>query len=327
MGNEKQALVTGASGFIGSHLVETLRREGWSVRCLIRRSSSRKMLPHQGVELAFGELENRDSLSRALRGITTVFHLAGRVSARRRRDFFEVNLEGTKNLLTAARTEGGLKRFIYASSLSAAGPSPDGHPRRETEEARPVSYYGESKLAAEGEVLRAGVHFPVTILRPAAVYGPGDQATLQLIRMAARGWRFQPGGADSTFSAIHVGDVVAGMILAAGEPETRSATYYLADGRVYSWGETFTLLQSLLGRKTGGRRIPWASGRAAVRLAAAVCPLSPAAFYLDKIREMDHKYWVCDISQAREALGFSPRYDLPRGLQETIEWYRTAGWL
>lgn len=327
MGNEKQALVTGGSGFIGSHLLDKLRRADWSVRCLIRETSSRRRLPREGVELAIGDLDDRDSLKEHLKGITTVFHLAGRIRARSREGFFRTNREGTVNLLEASRQAGSVKRFIYVSSLSAAGPSPDGHPLREEETARPVSFYGESKLAAEEETRRFQRNFSITILRPAAVYGPGDRETLQVVKMAERGLMFQPGGPGFTFSSLHVADLVDGIVLAAGRPDETPAAYFLADGNLYVWEETFTLLKSLLGKGSRSLKIPWAAGRNALRLAAGICPRSTAAFYLDKIREMNHKYWVCDISRARAELGFSPRHDIETGLRETIRWYREAGWL
>jgi len=327
MGIQRQALVTGASGFIGSHLAEKLRQEGWAVRCLVRESSSRDRLPREGVELAIGDLDDRDSLNKLLNGIKTVFHLAGRVRARSREEFFRANREGTRNLLEAARDAGSVERFIYVSSLSAAGPSPDGHPLREEETARPVSFYGESKLAAEQETRRFEKDFPVTILRPAAVYGPGDRETLQVVKLAGRGWQFQPGGPGFSFSALHVADVVEGIIRAAGEPAERSSVYFLADGNAYAWEETFNLMKAILGRRACSRNIPWAAGKTWLRLAARIFARPPAAFYLDKIREMSHKYWVCDISRARAGLGFAPRYNLETGLRETIEWYRKAGWL
>lgn len=327
MGDENRALVTGASGFIGSHLAGILRDRGWRIRCLLRATSSRERLPREGVEVTVGELGDRASLRDALAGVDTVFHLAGRVRGRSRGEFLAANLEGTRNLLEAAREAGGVSRFIYVSSLSAAGPSPNGLPRREEDPTRPVSLYGESKLAAEEEVRRFRDSFAVTILRPAAVYGPGDRETLQLIRMAGRGWRFQPGGAGSTFSAIHVRDVVEGIILAAGRSGGEPSTFFLADGKIHSWEETFGLLRDNLGRRACALRIPWTAGKVGIKLAAGLFPRSLAAFYLDKVREMSHKYWVCDISRARDELGFSPRYDLTVGLQETIKWYREAGWL
>ncbi len=327
MGEEKLALITGASGFIGSHLAGSLRSRGWQVRCLLRAASSRERLPREGVEVAIGELGDRASLRDALEGMDTVFHLAGRVRGRSRREFLAANLEGTGNLLEAARETRQVKRFIFVSSLSAAGPSPDGRPRREEEAPHPVSLYGESKLAAEEEAGRFRDSFAVTILRPAAVYGPGDRETLQLIRMAGRGWRFQPGGRGSTFSAVHVRDVVEGILLAAARTGEEPATYFLADGNVYTWEDTFDLLRDNLGKRTGRFKVPWTAGSAAIRFVAGLLPRSPAAFYLDKVREMSHKYWVCDITRARTELGFSPRYQLPEGLRKTIEWYREAGWL
>ncbi len=327
MENKRQALVTGASGFIGSHLAEALRGAGWSVRCLIRETSSRERLPGEGVELAIGDLTDFASLKTALTGVKTVFHLAGRVRASRREEFFRANRGGTKNLLQAAREVGGVERFVYVSSLSAAGPSPDGHLLREEEEARPVSFYGESKLAAEREALRYREDFAVRILRPAAVYGPGDRDTLEVVKMAQRGWRFQPGGPEYSFSSLHVDDVIDGILRAVEKPGGEPEVYFLADGNSHTWEETFTLLKEILGRKACRWKIPWTAGQAGLRLAAGLFPRSPAAFYLDKLREMNHKYWVCDIGRAREELGFSPRYDLSRGLRETIEWYQAAGWL
>ena len=327
MANRQQALVTGASGFIGSHLVRALRGAGWSVRCLIRETSSRERLPREGVELAIGNLADIASLKQALTGVKTVFHLAGRVRASSRDEFFLANRGGTKNLLQAARESGGVESFVYVSSLSAAGPSPDGHLLREDEEPRPVSFYGESKLAAEREALRCREDFAVTILRPAAVYGPGDRDSLEVVKMAQRGWRFQPGGAGFTFSSLHVDDVTDSILRAAGRAGGEPAVYFLADGNSYTWEETFAILREILGERACRRKIPWAAGNSVLRLAAGLFPRSPAAFYLDKLREMSHKYWVCDIGRARAELGFSPRYDFSRGLRETIEWYREAGWL
>ncbi len=327
MTNKQQALVTGASGFIGSHLAQALRGAGWSVRCLIRETSSRERLPREGVELAIGDLADPDSLKQPLTGVKTVFHLAGRVRASSREEFFRANRGGTKNLLQAAREAGEVEHFVYVSSLSAAGPSPDGHLLREDEEPRPVSFYGESKLAGERETLRCRDDFAVTILRPAAVYGPGDRDTLEVVEMAKRGWRFQPGGAGFSFSSLHVDDVIDGILRAAGRPDGEPAVYFLADGNIYTWEETFALLKEILGRGACRWKIPWTTGNAGIRLAAGIFPRSPAAFYLDKLREMSHKYWVCDIGRARAELGFSPRYELNRGLVETIEWYRAAGWL
>ncbi len=327
MGTKTKALVTGGTGFIGSHLVEALLREGWEVRALVRETSSREHLSRGDLELVIGDLTEKDTLKKSLGGVEVIFHLAGRIKGRSRDDYFRTNWLGTKNLLEAARENArGLKRFVYVSSLSAAGPSPDGHPLTEDEEARPVSFYGESKLAAEREAERYSTELPIAVLRPAAVYGPRDAETLQVIKLARWGIRFRPGRKDNIFSAVHVTDLVDALLLAADRPRAGLARYFIGDGNQYHWKGTFDILFSLLGKRAAVT-IPWKPAQAAVRILAAVCPRSQAAFYLDKIGEMSHNYWVCDISRARRELGFQPRYDLKRGLQETIQWYRTAGWL
>ena len=328
MGNNRKALVTGGTGFIGSHLIEALLQAGWEVRCLSRETSSRQFLPRDKIEIVIGDLGDRDSLKKSLDGVNTVFHLAGRIKGRRRKDFFDTNRRGTKNLLESVREcANDLSRFIYVSSLSAAGPSPDGHLLTEDDGARPVSFYGESKLAAERETARFRDDFPIVVLRPAAVYGPRDTETLRVIKLAGWGLRFQPGRADNRFSAVHVTDLVTAILLAAENPGRGLHTYFIGDGKEYTWKETFDILASLLERKTIKLTVPWAPARATVHLLARLFPRSPAGFALDKLREMRHNYWVCDVSRAREELGFNPRYDLRSGLSETIRWYRTEGWL
>jgi nucleoside-diphosphate-sugar epimerase len=327
MGNRGQALITGASGFIGSHLARKLSQDGWSIRCLIRESSSRDRLPREGVELLVGDMGDRGSLDRSLKGVTTVFHLAGQIRARSRQEFFRANREGTKNLLKAARRAGTVERFIFVSSLSAAGPSPDGHPLREDEPPRPVSLYGESKLAAEMEALKFARDFTITILRPAAVYGPGDRETLQVIKLVNRGLKFQPGGPGFKFSSLHVADAVEGIRLAAERSPGKPAVYFLSDGNYYRWEETLDLLKNILRKKFPSLKIPWSVGKTWLSLAGKVFPRSEAAFYLDKVREMSHKYWLCDTGRIQSELRFAPGHDLKTGLRETIAWYRTAGWL
>ncbi|MFH1038507.1 MAG: NAD(P)-dependent oxidoreductase [PVC group bacterium] len=328
MSKNNKALVTGGSGFIGSHLIEALLREGWEVRALVRETSSRERLDRRGLELAVGDLTEKGSLEKSLGGVAAIFHLAGRIKARSRDEYFRTNWLGTKNLLEAAAERAGdLRQFIYVSSLSAAGPSPDGHPLTEEEEARPVSLYGESKLAAEREAERFSDRLPIAVLRPAAVYGPRDAETLQVIKLARWGVRFRPGRADNIFSAVHVADLVDAILRAAENSTPEFRAYFIGDGNKYSWRETFDLLAAVLGKKSFSLTVPWEPARAGVRLLAGLFPRSPAAFYLDKIGEMSHNYWVCNISRARKELGFNPRYDLNRGLRETVDWYRTKGWL
>jgi nucleoside-diphosphate-sugar epimerase len=326
--NYRTALVTGGTGFIGSHLVETLLQDGWRVRCLIRETSSRRFLGHDDIEFSIGTLDNKYSLINSLKGVRTVFHLAGRIKGKNREDFFKTNQEGTRNLLEAVReSKVKLDQFILVSSLAAAGPSPDGHLLNEDETPRPVSFYGESKLAAEREAEFFSNDIPISILRPPAVYGPRDTETLRLIKLAGSRLRCIPGGDKNIFSALHVSDMVDALLLASRRSDQRLRVYFIGDGKEYNWREAFSIIRKILEKNSFAITIPWGPALATIKMLARLFPRSTAGFYLDKINEMNHNYWVCSINRAQDELGFKPKYNLKEGLRDTIHWYQQAGWL
>ena len=165
-----QVLVTGSTGFIGSHLVEFLLRQGARVRCLVRSRSNLRYLKDLNVDLVTADLRNRGNWDQAIRGVDYIFHLAGVTAAATRRGYFEGNLLTTRRLVESCMHEGNqLKRFIHISSVAAGGPSRDGRPVNENQIARPISSYGHSKLAAERLVLESRLPFPVTVIRPSIV--------------------------------------------------------------------------------------------------------------------------------------------------------------
>ena len=177
-----RVLITGASGFLGSHVAEQLKSAGHDVRCLVRKTSNTRFLDELGVELAEGALHQKDSLEKAVEGVDAIIHSAGLVKARSEADFFACNTQGTANLLDAAIEHApNLKRFVHVSSLEACGPSPDGRPVPHHQE-RPVTAYGRSKLAAEKECLSRKDRLPVVLLRPGAIYGPRDNELLEAFR-------------------------------------------------------------------------------------------------------------------------------------------------
>lgn len=326
--NYRIALVTGGTGFIGSHLVESLLQNGWKVRCLIRETSSLRFLGHGEIEFSIGTLDDKTSLKNSLKGVSTVFHLAGRIKGKNREDYFKTNQEGTRNLLETVRDSNiKLDQFILVSSLAAAGPSPDGHLLNEDEAARPVSIYGESKLAAEREAEHFSNDIPITILRPPAVYGPRDTETLRLIKLAGSRLRCIPGGDKNIFSALHVTDLIAALLLASRRNSPRLRVYFIGDGNEYNWSEAFSIIRENLEKSSFAITIPWGPALATIEILARIFPRSTAGFYLDKINEMNHNYWVCNINRAQNELGFKPKYTLREGLRDTIHWYQQAGWL
>ena len=328
--SEKPVLVTGATGFIGSNLVDGLLRRGYPVTCLVRNASDTHALQKQSVRLVVGNLDDPAALREAVSETHAIYHIAGAIRATGREEYFRINQTGTRRLLeAAAEVNPALSRFIHMSSLAAAGPS-DGT-QKLTEEAapNPISWYGESKLGAEQEVLRHAGTFPVTILRPSAVYGPRDKATLLIFRMIRRGCLITPGRFVRRFSLIHVEDLVDGVIR-AGECRTPSGQiYFLSRPEIYTWDDVGREAARSMGKPYRRLSTPkWlaqASGIAGdlfSRFAGR-----PAAMSSQKVNDLLQPSWLCDSSKARAAIGFNPGIDLERGIRATVLWYQAHGWL
>ena len=319
-------LVTGATGFIGSHLVDRLVSHGCRVRCLVRKSSSFHYLPSSGVEFTHGDLVTGEGLREALRGVVTVMHLAGVTKALSEEAYFAGNARATENLLACC---GDVARFVHVSSLAAAGPSPNGVPLSEEAEPHPVSAYGRAKLASERAVQTSEVAARTVTVRPPVVFGPRDGDVWQIFRTAAHGWMLQIGKQERFFSVVYVKDLVEGLVLAAERANAAGRTYFLAHPKAVSWGEFGAAAAKPSGRRIHMIAAPQGAARAIGAAAEAWSHLSGKAGILsrEKVAEADHRFWTCDPSRAREELGFTAKYDLEAAVGETLAWYREAGWL
>jgi len=319
-------LVTGATGFIGSHLVERLAAQGRSVRCLVRRAVQ---LP-AGVECAPGDLAAGIGLAEALRGVDTVIHLAGVTKALAAADYDRGNRLATANLLCAAA---GVTRLVHVSSLAAAGPSPRDGALTEDDPPRPISLYGRSKLAGEAAVRASALAVRSIIIRPPVVYGPRDKDVFQVLRSVARGWMIEVGQAPSQtprrFSHIYVGDLVDGLIAAADAPGAAGEVFYIANLTPSSWQEFAAMAARLMNRRFRIVNIPERAAYAMGYCAEVWSRLTskPGILSRDKVREAVCPGWVCDPSRVRQQLGFCAGASLEEGLRRTLDWYKEAGWL
>ncbi len=312
-------LVTGGSGFIGGHLVEALCSRGERVRCLVRRKLATP------AEVVLGDLVSGAGVEQALEGVDLVIHLAGVTKALKVEDYYLGNARATEKLALAVAARG--IRMVHVSSLAAAGPSLDGTPVGEDDEARPLTHYGKSKL--EGERIVRRLVPDAVIVRPPVVYGPRDTDVFQVLKPLSRGLVVQIGGGERWFSAIYVGDLVEGLIAASNATLASGRTYFLANSAPVSWGNLRDSAARIMGRGARVLRVPPAMAHAAGLGAEAWGRLTGKAGIIsrEKVAEARCIYWTCDTRRAAAEIGFEARTTLDAGLALTLAWYREAGWL
>jgi UDP-glucose 4-epimerase len=252
-------------------------------------------------------------------------HAAALTNALHPDEYFQVNAEGTLRLWMAAESC-KVKRFLLISSIAAAGPGRGGGPRDESALSHPVSAYGKSKLAAERAVLETGGPVEPIVVRPPTVYGPRDKDVLTLVQIARRGW-FPLIGARR-LSLVHVLDLAEGIRLALEKGEPRSI-YYLTDGEAHALEEVGSTMGHALGRAVRYFSVPnWTLWLAAIGGELTESMIRrPAALNLERVRQFVQSDWTASDARARRELGYESRYDLIRGMEDTVRWYRSVGWI
>ncbi len=330
-----RAFVTGATGFVGYHLVEALLENKHDVVCLARDpAKAARLFGGRPARVVPGDLSNAAALAAGCDGVHVVFHVAGLVAARSRADFYAINRDATARLVaTARRAAGPAVRFVYVSSLSAAGPSRRGRAITEQEPPHPVSQYGRSKLAGE-EAVRAG-GLPWTVVRPPAVYGPRDTETLRLFRFARFGFMPMYGDPAQELSFIYAEDLARALV-AATAPGCVGRTYFAAHPQTATSRESMAAIFRAARDATGRRPRPpafvpipralavsllWILGTAA-RAAGRATILSP-----DKGPELFAEAWTCVATALERDTGWRAPTDLETGLRRTAAWYAQHGWI
>jgi len=323
-------LLTGASGFVGSHILDSLRARGLATTLLLRPTSSQRFIePHlPGVELRPGSIDDPESLRRAMTGITHVVHCAGATRARRVSDFYRINQGGTRNVIDAVNTQQGrVRRVVHLSSLAAAGPAVPEKPALEADPPRPVSAYGKSKLAGELEV-RAHCRAEYVILRPPAVYGPRDVEFLRLFRAVQSHVLPKPAGKQA-LSLVFARDLAEAVVTCLQHPAAAGKTYFVAAREIVTARSMAGEIAAQMQVWTLPLPLPAAfwwpiclAQEAMSRLTGKASVLS-----LQKFAELRAPGWVCDPALLERETGCACPTTLKAGVAQTLAWYRQHHWL
>ncbi len=320
-----KALVTGGTGFIGSHLVQTLVSKKWDVTCLVRPTSRTVFLKKFSVNFIVHETNEQRSLERAVKGQDYIFHLAGRIRSASRAAYDKANHQLTRNLVEACLSQNqGISRFVHVSSIAAAGPSLPGQYSIEHQAPSPTSEYGRTKLKGEKAVQDAWDIIPATIIRPPNVYGPRQQETELLIQLIRK--RIVPilKERGETTSLIYVMDLVEGILQAALSSKTQKQIYYLTDGKGYSWRKLILTIK----KHVLGNSLFFPLYEEAISLAALLTDVVTATgfvkvFFGRKVwQAMVQTPWLFSSSKAEKEFGFHSRYTLEEGIKETVNYYK-----
>ena len=324
-----KALVTGATGFVGSHLVEALAARGDEVTALVRSPAKARRLGELGVRMVAGDLHAHAALREAAAGQDVIYHVAGLVAATDEAEFLAGNRDGTRHVLEAAAeaNPGRPPRFLLVSSMAAGGPAPRGRPLSGEEPPRPVTQYGRSKLAAEA-VVRAGA-LSWTIVRPPMVYGPRDTEVLKVFRATRSGLAPIFGDGSQELSAVHGADLADALVAAAGSAASVGRTYCACHPEIFTSAEFARAVGRAMGRRVRLVSIPGVLGRAALGVTGAAARLTGRRTILtaDKAHEFFAEAWTGDPAPLAADAGWRARFDLASGLADTYTWYRTNRWL
>ena len=335
-------LITGASGFIGSFIVEEALRRGFETWAAVRGSSSRQFLTDERIHFIELNLSSEEQLCEQLKDhqFDYVVHAAGVTKCLNKADFHRINTEGTQHLVRAIiALKMPLRRFVYISSLSIMGAIREQQPYTEileSDEAKPNTAYGQSKLEAEQWLASlpsctggGGGGFPYVILRPTGVYGPRERDYFMMAKSIQSHTDFAVGYKQQDITFVYVTDVVQAVFLAMEKGQT-GRKYFLSDGEVYQSSTFSNLIRKELGNPWWIRitapiwvlRVVTFVGEYVGRLTGKVTALNN-----DKYNIMRQRNWRCDIEPARQELGYQPQVKLEEGVRRSIKWYKDNGWL
>jgi len=324
------AFVTGATGFVGSTLVDELLNKGLRVKCAVRKTSNLRWLEGKDVEIEIVNLMDSVDIARAMEGCQYVFHLAGTLFAGSEKEYIEGNIRSAGNMVEAALChKDSIKRFVYVSTIIAAGASSTGKPMMESESSTPFSWYGKSKYEAEKYILGYKDQLPLTIVRPGAVYGPRDYAMFASFKLSRTGINIILGERNKRGSVIHVHDLAAGILESALSEKAIGEVYFMAHHQSMRQEEFGETVIKAMGKKPFDIVIPYFILRIASSLSELYSKITGVKPILNhqKLLELREPYIVCSCEKAKRDFGFSASIPLDEGVKSTLQWYRDNKWL
>ncbi|MFP5039867.1 NAD-dependent epimerase/dehydratase family protein [Parasediminibacterium sp. JCM 36343] len=326
----EKVLITGASGFLGFHIIEAALKMGLEVHAAIRKSSNIDHLKGLEIQYIYPDFNDIADLKNQIEknNYQYIIHAAGITKASSLDEYSKVNVTYTYNIAkAAAMLEIPLKKFVFVSSLAAMGPLPsaEGAITEETKP-QPVTSYGKSKLMAEEKI--NGLALPLTIIRPTAIYGPREKDIFILFSYILKGWEPYIGKRKQQLSFVYVKDI-AGIVVDALFKNNTSIAFNISDGQSYSRYELADFAKEFLGKKTTRFFLP----EGMVKFFAVVLEKGYGLFgktpvvNQEKLAELTAANWICNIDKASKELDFEPKYNLKSGLEETLVWYKDNKWL
>jgi nucleoside-diphosphate-sugar epimerase len=322
-------MLTGATGFIGSHIAERLIKNKIVTHLFVRRRNSLiDSFEKMGAKIYVAQPDNLKILKKSLKTADVVIHCAGATKALRKKDYIGANVEFTTNILSLLNQQ---QKFIFISSQAAAGPSNPFIPIDEEAKPNPLTDYGKSKLLAEHHIRQWGQknRNNYAILRPSVVYGPRERDLYQAFKLVKKGLHVFLGSGDIKLSLIHVTDLVEAIITAAEYPSTGN-TYFVTDDGTYTWEEIGTSIKRAFNKKhLLNIKIPVSVCHPIVFL-FDYCSLitgKPSIINRQKLIEMKQSAWLCSNSKIKEDLRWKPKISLEKGIKQTVDWYIGEGWI
>lgn len=330
----KKILITGASGFVGSHLVEAAKDQLFEVHAAVRASSLTDEIIPFVDKFVYPDWNSPQDLDKLLltEKYDFIIHAAALTKSKSEQEMYKVNVDFTKNLLqSVSNLAEKPKRIVFVSSLAAIGPIPYQENRfiQDDSPYHPVTVYGRSKRDAELMIKEQFDHLPITIVRPTAVYGPREKDLFILFDTMNKGFEPYIGRKPQALSFIYVKDLVEVLLLSLGEQELKIASYNITDGEVYTKYAMAEIFKSIFQKRLLRVHIPYAIVEYFSILLQKLYSKSSKTpvIYPERLNELTAENWGCNIQEVKNKLNFEPKYNLERGLKETLQWYKTNKWL